>query len=122
MTRYYLYIQAGLELDSSTRFYKVGISESLALSKVRTWLEAYANEHGHLFVIWSHDAATFFSRCSESIGPNAQPLVMIQGSKLVRLLKGGLPDPDSWFVTQERHKLLLRVDPHYFTYYQLSKK
>lgn len=122
MTRYYLYIRAGVRLDAGSRFYKVGISESVALSHVRTWLEAYANEHGHLFVLWSHDTADFLSRCMQSIGPDAQPLTYIQGTKLRRILKAGAPDPDSWFVTMERHKLLLRIDPQYFTYYSLSRR
>lgn len=122
MTRYYLYIRAGVRLDADTRFYKVGISESVALSKVRTWLESYANEHGHLFVLWSHDTANFLSRCLKSIGPDAQPLTYIQGVQLRRILKNGCHDPDSWFVTMERHKLLLRIDPHYYMYHALSRR
>lgn len=122
MTRYYLYIRTGVRLDADARFYKVGISESVALSHVRTWLEAYANEHGHFFVLWSHDAAEFISKCMQSIGPDAQPLTYIQGTKLRRILKAGAPDPDSWFVTMERHKLLLRIDPQYYMYYQLASR
>lgn len=50
MTHYYLYIAAGLSIDSNTRFYKVGIGESEAQTKKRAWLEAYAYEHGRFFV------------------------------------------------------------------------
>lgn len=122
MNHYYLYIQAGVRIDPSTRFYKVAIGETTRMSKVRTWLEAYAVEHGHLFVRWSIDARDFYGRCIESVGVTDFPLVTISGTALMRSLKAGLDDPALWSAVQARHELLLKIDPHYYTYHQLSRK
>lgn len=122
MTHYYLYIQAGLEVDSQTHFYKVAIGESAKGLKMCSWLEAYAVEHGHLFVRWSLESAEFLFRCQESIGPDAQPIVAIPGHDLIQSLKNGCEDPACWQAIQHRHHLLMQIDPHYYTYYQIARR
>lgn len=122
MTHYYLYIQAGLELDSQTRFYKVAIGEGQLGRKQNAWLEAYAIEHGHFFVRWSSDAIQFAMDCRVSIGHDAAPIISIPGRDLIMSLKNGCEDPACWQAIQHRHELMMRIDPHYYTYHELSKR
>ena len=122
MTHYYLYIKAGVQLDADTRFYKVGIGDGRLGQKENAWLEAYALEHGHLFVRWSKEAVDFYSRCRNSIGVNARFLLSLPGRDLIKSLKNGCDDPACWSAIQHRHELLMKIDPHYYTYHELSKR
>lgn len=122
MTHYFLYIKAGMILNEDTRFYKVGIGESNQGMRLHAWLEAYAAEHGHMFCRWSQDAAEFYSRCIESIGHNAQLISTITAHDLKRALQTGCEDPGCYEAIMNRHKMMMAIDPHYYTYYQLSCK
>lgn len=122
MTHYYLYIKAGLELDSSTRFYKVAIGDGILGKKQITWLEAYSMEHGHLFVIWSHEAVEFVMKCLDSIGLHQQIVISIPGRDLIQKLRNGCDDPQFWQAIQHRHNLLMQIDPHYYTYHELARR
>lgn len=122
MTRYYLYIECGVQLDADTIFYKVGIGESEKQRKIYAWLESYAIEHGHYFVLWTGDAADFYLKCSESIGPDAKPLAGILGAALMMAFKNGCHDPATFQHNWQRHETLMKIDPAYYASYQLSKK
>lgn len=115
MTHYYLYIQAGQELNTRTAFYKVGVGESEAQIKKRAWLQAYAQEHGHFFVIWSPDAVDFMVKCQKSIGPNAKNVIAIMANDLVRILRDGAEVPSSYQAELNRHRVLMQIDSSYYT-------
>lgn len=121
MTHYYLYIKAGVRLDSDTRFYKVAVGDGVLGRKHLAWLEAFAFEHGHFFVIWNHEAVEFVMKCLESLGLHQQIVVSIPGRDLIKALKNGCDDPQFWQACQHRHQLMMQIDPHYYAYYQLSK-
>lgn len=120
MTRYFLYIKAGLEIDIETRFYKVAVGSGISGQKLHSWLEAYANEHGHFFVLWSVDAAEFYTKCRDQIGHGAAPLIGIHAAGLKKSLKNGCEDPAFWQACQHRHNLLMQIDPHYYYYHKIS--
>lgn len=122
MTHYYLYIQAGQELNTRTAFFKVGIGESDAQVKKRAWLQAYAHEHGHFFVIWSPDAVEFMIKCQKSIGHNAKNVVAIMANDLVRILRDGAQEPSSYHAELNRHQLMMKIDPAYYCYNTIRKK
>lgn len=122
MTHYYLYIQAGVRLDSDTHFYKVAVGEGQQGRRQNAWLEAFAVEHGHFYVRWSTDAVQFAIDCQNSIGADAAPMVSIPGSDLIKSLKNGCDDPACWQAIQHRHQLLMQIDPHYYVYHELSKR
>lgn len=122
MTHYYLYIECGAQLDADTIFYKVGIGESEKQRKIYAWLESYAIEHGHYFVLWSSDAADFYFKCSESIGPEAKPLVGILGPALVMVLKNGCHDPATFQHNWQRHETLMKIDPAYYAAQMIKQK
>lgn len=122
MTHYHLYIKAGVQLNTDTRFYKVAIGEGVLGVRQKAWLEAYALEHGHLFIIWSTEAVDFYDKCQASIGPEVVPILSLPGRDLIRILKNGCDDPQFWQAIQHRHNLLMQIDSSYYTSYQLSKK
>lgn len=122
MTHYYLYIQAGQTLDTCTAFYKVGVGESEAQIKKRAWLQAYAHEHGHFFVIWSPDAVDFMVKCQKSIGPNAKNVIAIMANDLIKILRDGAEVPSSYQAELNRHHLMMTIDPAYYCYNTIRKK
>lgn len=121
MTHYFLYIKAGLEIDLETRFYKVAIGNGISGQQLHSWLEAFANEHGHFFVLWSHDDAEFYCKCRDQIGPGAAPLIGIDAAALKRFLKAGCDEPAQWQALQHRHHLLMQIDPDFYFHQSISK-
>lgn len=115
MTHYFLYIQAGATLNTYTAFFKVGIGESDAQIRKRAWLQAYAHEHGHFFVIWSPEAVEFMIKCQQSIGPNAKNVVAIMANDLIRILRDGAEVPSSYQAELNRHRVLMQIDSSYYT-------
>lgn len=122
MTHYYLYIQAGQELNTRTAFYKVGVGESESQQRKYAWLKSYAFEHGHFFVIWSPDAVDFMIKCQESIGPNAKNVVAIKANDLVRYFRDGAEVPSSYQAELNRHQLMMKIDPSYYTCNMLKRR
>lgn len=122
MTNYFLYIKAGAVLNEDTRFYKVAIGESAVGIRHHAWLEAYAAEHGHMFCKWSHDAVEFYSKCIESIGHNAQLIMSVPAAQLKKRLQVDGEDPACYYAIMNRHAMMMAIDPHYYTYYELSKR
>lgn len=114
MTHYYLYIHAGLQIDATTTFYKVGVGESEAQTKKKAWLQAYANEHGHFFVRWSLDAMDFLDRCLESIGTPNGRVIAITANDLIKVFRTGSEEPASYQSEMNRHHLLMQIDPDYY--------
>lgn len=122
MTHYFLYIKAGAQIDSDTRFYKVGVGESEAQERKRLWLQAFAHEHGHFFVKWSMDAVEFVTKCRESLGDPNFPVSYLMAVDLIRILRTGCEEPASITAEMNRHNLLMQIDPHYYFYYNLHSK
>lgn len=122
MTHYYLYIKAGQTLDTDTRFYKVGIGESEIQRKKLAWLEAYAFEHGHFFVRWSLDAVDFLVKCQKSIGADQYNVIAVMAVDLVRILRDNAPEPSSYQVNLNRHRLMMQIDPDYYCCQQIKRK
>ena len=122
MIHYFFYIKAGIRLDADTAFYIVGIGESNKGMRLHAWLEAYAIEHGHMFCRWSQDASEFYFKCIDSIGRNAQLIKAITALDLKKVLRTGCEDPACYYAIMNRHKMMMALNPHYYTYYELSKR
>lgn len=114
MTRYFLYIQCGLGIDAQTRFYKVKIGMSESECRVNAWLEAFAAEHGHLFVLWSTASIVFYEKCVESLMGLDYPLIYMSGSQLRQQLRTGIEDPACWQAVCHRNALLRKIDPRFY--------
>ena len=119
MTHYYLYIAAGQTIDTDTAFYKVGLGESAQQVRLRAWLQSYAHDNGHFFVRWSLDAVEFMTKCHDSIGIGHRDLLALSGKELVGILRDGHAEPSSFQAELNRHKMLMKIDPHYYYFYQL---
>lgn len=115
MTHYYLYIEAGLSIDSNSRFYKVGIGESEVQCKKRAWLESYAYEHGHFFVRWSLDAVEFLARCLESVNKDLFDVLTVKADDICAFFNGTGDEPAFYQSALNRHRLLKQIDPSYYT-------
>lgn len=122
MTHYYLYIEAGLSIDSSTHFYKVGIGDSVTQCKKRAWLESYAYEHGHFFVRWSLDAVEFLARCLVSVNKDLFDVLTVKADDLCAFFNGTGEEPAFYQAALNRHHLLMQVDPNYYTCQMLKTK
>lgn len=122
MTHYYLYIKAAQTLDTDTRFYKVGVGESEVQRKKMAWLESYAIEHGHFFVLWSPEAVDFMLKCQQSIGADYYNVIALMAVELVRILRDGAPEPSSYQANLNRHRLMMQINPDYYFLNTIKKK
>lgn len=122
MKHYHLYIRAGVQIDENTEFYKVAIGTSEREQRQCSWLESYAMEHGHLFMIWDAAAVGFLDRCFTSLLPLKRHYSVISAAALGFLLKTGNEDPATFYANLQRHRLLMQIDPHYYTQVQLKLK
>ena len=122
MTHYYYYIKAGLELDSNTCFYQVAIGEGAEGRRLNAWLEAYAVEHGHFFVLQTVDADNFIWKALQSVDKGLIDIIPIRAKDLQKSLKNGCDDPACWQAVNHRHQLLMQINPHYYTYHELRRK
>lgn len=122
MTHYYLYIEAGHQIDENTRFYRVAIGESAQMLKRKAWLESYALEHGHFFVRWSLDASNFYNDCRLSLEGRARSLEPRTAQALIRQFKTGEEDPASYFANLNRHKMMMQIDPRYYSEHTIHRR
>lgn len=122
MTHYYLYIKAGLRIDTTTSFYKVAVGESEAQQRKQSWIQAFANEHGHFFVRMTPDALDFMSKCLESVNKGLFDVVNLKAEQLVGILRTGCEEPSSFQAELNKHRLLMAIDPNYYTCQMLKTK
>lgn len=122
MVHYYIYIECGSTLTDKARFYKVGIGQSELGSKQMAFIESYALEHGHFFVIASFDAWEFVSKCLKSINKNIFDVVPCTAAHLIKHFKVGAELPETYYANLQRHKLMMAIDPAYYTQIQLQKR
>lgn len=122
MTHYYLYIECGTSLDNDSRFYYVTIGESQRETRIYAYLESFALEHGHYFVLRDAAASEFLKRCLDSINGSLSQVRQCSGKDLMEYFKGSAPVPYSLNANRNRHKLLKKIDPTYYAMCQLRKK
>lgn len=95
MTHYYLYIEAGAQLDDTSKFYSVGVGSSLQGNRDRTFLEHYAARNGHFFAIWSDDVDEFLAKVKNSLPSHSVQTRLISARDLVRSFKTATMVPES---------------------------
>lgn len=122
MTHYYLYISCGTSLNDDARFYKVAIGTSAKETRFHAFLESYAIEHGHFFVLWDSDAIGFLNRCLESVNKTLSQVTTCTGKDLCNYFKGVTGYPYSLTANLQRHDLLKRIDPAYYAICQLRRR
>lgn len=110
----YLYIEAGLQIDLSTQFYRVRLGASPSDKKHYAWLAAYAAEHGHFFVLWSNDVREFLDRCLQSINRPVTYLMDVEPETLQDALSCGSEVPVTYEAELSRQRLLAQIDPAFY--------
>lgn len=121
MTHYYLYIEAGHQIDDNTRFYRVAIGESAIMQQRKAWLESYALEHGHFFVRWTIDASRFLLQVRKSLQGKARYLEGTTAHSLMKHLKTGDEDPATYYANLNRHRMLMQIDPAYYAEHTIHR-
>lgn len=122
MTHIYLYIECGASLDEHAQFYFVTIGESQVETRIYAYLESYALEHGHYFVLRDATALEFLTRCLISINGSLSQVRQCSGNELRSHFMKSAPVPYSLHANQQRHELLKKIDPAYYAMCQLRKK
>lgn len=122
MKDYYLYIKAGLAIDQTTEFFKVGVGQSAREQRLREILTAYAHMNGHFFVLWSMTTAEFYARIAESLGLDLYHIKLVSAAQLVARLNVAGEYCASVEAERNRHRLLMQVDPDYYTAVMLRKR
>lgn len=122
MVHYYIYIECGPTLTDTARFYKVGIGQGELGRKQMAFLESYALEHGHFFVIVSLEAWYFVEDCLHSIGKSFDDVLTCSARHLIKHFKVGEELPETYLANLQRHKLMMAIDPDYYTQIQLQKR
>lgn len=121
MKHYYLYILAGHEIDTNTKFFRVAIGESAKELKLKAWLESYALEHGHLLALWTNSTAEFYAKCLDSLGYEFQPLLNYCADGMKRYLQTGEEDPATYHANLNRHRLLMQIDSKYYAEHTIHR-
>ena len=122
MLHYYIYIECGPTLTESAHFYKVGVGQGVLGRRQMAFLESYALEHGHFFVIGSLDAWSFVEKCLGTIGKSLADVLPCTAGHLIRHFKVGEELPETYLANLQRHKLMMAIDPAYYTQIQLQKR
>lgn len=122
MVHYYIYIECGPTLTESARFYKVGIGQSAVGRTQMAFLESYALEHGHFFDIVSLDAWSFVEKCLGTIGKSLADVLPCTAEHLIKHFKVGEELPETFYANLQRHKLMMAIDPAYYTQCQLAMR
>lgn len=122
MVHYYIYIECGPTLTDTARFYKVGIGQSEMGRRQMAFLESYALEHGHFFVIVSLAAWVFVEKCLMSIGKSLDDVLPCTAGHLIKHFKVGDELPETYLANLQRHKLMMAIDPDYYTQCQIKKR
>lgn len=96
MVHWYILIAAGAIVDSSSRFYKIGIGNSMRDVKNLSKLQDFAAANGYYFHIIDNEASNFLMKIADSLGVQLFDL-NIQRYKLQNIQrdlfkKNALPD------------------------------
>lgn len=113
MTHYYYFIQSGQMLDASAKFYRVGIGQSKAESRIKDKLQRYAAEHGYYFAICNSDTDTFWQKCLKSVNAPSTTVIYISGRNLLKELRAGTQPALIPSSLHNQHQMMLTLNLDY---------
>lgn len=87
MNTYYLYVEAGPQVDAASKLFKVSIGKGLIGSHAKNVIESYAASHGHFFKRWCAEIDEFCANLAKSIEAHSLPLIWLSSKEMVRYLK-----------------------------------
>ena len=106
MTHYYLYIEAGATVDTTSRFYKVAVGTSKQAQKDYLFLVAHAVDNGHFFEIWSTQVDAFLEKCWSLSQLDRSSVVPTTARDLVRAFKTNTRPTLSSQTLINRHRMM----------------
>lgn len=120
MTHYYLYIEAGREIDESTKFYKVAVGTSKQATRDYLFLIAFSESHGHFFSIVSESVQTFLDKIAVQLTGNPQASICtaltvrpISARELVRSFKASCAIPLNPSALSHQHRFQMQTSLDY---------
>lgn len=122
MKTYYLYIEAGAQIDKDSKFYKVGVGTSKQATRDYLYLIAYSVQHGHYFEKWSSEVATFLNQVAGSMNQKSVTLMGADARDLVRQFKAFQAVPLSAHSLRAAHQLRMVTDTDYRISSNLAKR
>lgn len=84
MTKYHFYIVAGQQVDSTAKFFRVGIGTTKQADRDFLFLLKYAADNGHYFSVWSREVDDFIHRLADSLNLDCLPIQAVNARELVR--------------------------------------
>ena len=122
MTKKYLLIVAGREIDHESRFVWVGVSSTPSGTKERDYLTAWAARMGYYFHVYDELQATFLDRIAQSLSMPVYslPFRIYTAKCLVRLLRSCKQLPDATEFGRSAAKLREKIDPTYYAKSQIK--
>lgn len=113
MTHKFLYIAAGVVIDTTARFYSVTLGTSFQGRRDEKFLDGYATSHGHYFAKWSTCVDEFLTRIRTSLAPIDITLLPCSGRQLVRCLKAGTSCAIPSQLLSNAHHMRVQLDLNY---------
>ena len=86
MKSYYLYIEAGQEVNDTSKFFKVAIGTSARDQRDLRTLMLWAEKNGHYFKVWSREVDDFVKNLARSLQVPILPLTWLSCRELCRYL------------------------------------
>lgn len=128
MTRNYIYIEAGREIDTSSRFFRVSIGTNKQANRDYLFLLAYATDHNYYLELNSSKVADYLLNIAKSLGDSTPgrtlDILNIQNVKvrdLVRALKNSSRISDRYLTRScEEHQRDL-LDSAYYSMKKLAR-
>lgn len=109
MTHFYYYIEAGREMDDTSRVYRVAIGASIQANRDYLFLIAFSQSHGHYFEIVSESSKEFIAKVL-ACGYHLEPIF---ARDLVRGLKSQTANPLNQNALSNRHRFMMQTSLGY---------
>lgn len=128
MTRNYIYIEAGREIDETSRFFRVSIGTSKQSNRDYLFLLAYSMSHNYFLELNSSSVADYLLNIAESLGGSRYvcPLdvLRIRNIKirdLVRAIKAKSSISDDYLVRKNSENQRAALDSAYFAMKKMAR-
>lgn len=128
MTRNYIYIEAGREIDETSRFFRVSIGTSKQSNRDYLFLLAHAMSHNYFLELNSSSVADYLLNIAESLGGSRYvcPLdvLRIRNIKirdLVRAIKANATISEDYVVRKNSENQRAALDSAYYAMKKLAR-
>lgn len=123
MTRRYLLITAGSQVDADTsRVLFVYLGTAAQANRDYLFLVGWAVQHGYYFELYTADVSAFLSRVLDSLKPKTIKVETFKARDVVRVLKATSQLPARQMFDRNDVHLRALLDTNYFVFRQISNR